>query len=279
MSVVIITGCSSGFGERTALTFARQGHTTFATARSLTRAADLQQRADHESLDLHLLRLDVRDIESVDAAVAEIVEREGRIDICINNAGFELRGPIEDCADDEILLQFDTNVFGLLRVVRAVLPTMRAQRSGVIVNVGSIAGLVARPFAGIYSATKHAVEAISESLHFELAPFGIRVAVVEPGQFETDLATNAVIAASFTEDSPYRPASDRLDVAVRRLAPDGKPAPPEVVADAIVAIAEDESAGLRHPIGADAELICSVRAAGDFEHYEQTMRSALDWWD
>jgi NAD(P)-dependent dehydrogenase (short-subunit alcohol dehydrogenase family) len=279
MAVVIITGCSSGFGHRASLTFARQGHTTFATARSLERAKALQEAADEESLDLHLLRLDVRDADSVDAAIAEIVEREGRIDICVNNAGIELRGPIEECADDEVIAQFDTNVFGLLRVVRAVVPVMRAQHSGVIVNVGSIAGLVARPFAGLYAATKHAVEAITESMHFELKPFGIRVAVIEPGQFETELATNALIAARFTADSPYREASDRLDEALRRLVTDGKPAPPDVVADVIVAVAEDDSAALRHQIGSDAELIWSVCTAGDFEHYEQTMRAALDWWD
>jgi NAD(P)-dependent dehydrogenase (short-subunit alcohol dehydrogenase family) len=156
---------------------------------------------------------------------------------------------------------------------------MRAQRSGVIVNVGSIAGLVARPFAGLYAATKHAVEAISESLHFELSQFGIRVAVVEPGQFETELATNAITARRFTDDSPYRDAAEKLDNALRRLTPEGRPAPPEVVADAIVAIAEDDNATLRHQIGSDAELIWSVRTAGDFEHYERTMRQALDWWD
>ena len=121
--------------------------------------------------------------------------------MCVNNAGIELRGPIEECSDDEVLVQFDTNVFGLLRVVRAVLPVMRAQGSGVIVNVGSLAGLVARPFGGLYSATKHAVEAITESLHFECAPFGMRVAVIEPGQFETELLNNAITAAEFTDDS------------------------------------------------------------------------------
>ncbi|MEY2569973.1 MAG: hypothetical protein QOE63_323, partial [Acidimicrobiaceae bacterium] len=278
MAVVIVTGCSSGFGERAALTFARQGHTTFATVRAVERAGTLAAAAEAERLDLHLLRLDVRDADSVDAAVQEVLDREGRIDVCVNNAGIELRGPIEDCADDEVLLQFDTNVFGVLRMIRAVLPSMRAQGSGVIVNVSSIAGLVARPFAGLYSASKHALEAISESLYFELAPFGIRVALVEPGQFETELGSNAVTAAAFGPDSPYRSSSDRFDVAVRRLAPDGKPAPPDVVADAIVAVAEDDGATLRHVVGADAELIWSVRRAGDFEQYEQTMRAALDWW-
>jgi NAD(P)-dependent dehydrogenase (short-subunit alcohol dehydrogenase family) len=144
--------------------------------------------------------------------------------------------------------------------------------------MSSIAGLVARPYGGLYSASKHAVEAITESLHYEVAQYGIRVAAVEPGQFETELLSNAITAAAFATDSTYRAAADEFDVALRRLAPDGKPAPPEVVADAVVAIAEDDDAGLRHLVGADAELIMSVRTAGDFEHFEQTMRSALDWW-
>jgi NAD(P)-dependent dehydrogenase (short-subunit alcohol dehydrogenase family) len=278
MATVLITGCSSGFGLHAALTFARQGHEVCATVRNLERAEPLRRAAADEDLDLHVLRLDVRDADSVEAAVAEVIDRAGRIDIVVNNAGIELRGPIEDCSDEEVLAQFDTNVFGLLRVIRAVLPVMRAQRSGVIVNVSSIAGLVARPFGGLYSASKHAVEAITESLHYEVAPYGIRVAAVEPGQFETELLSNAITAARFGPASPYRDAAEEFDVAVRRLAPDGKPAPPEVVAEAIVAIAEDDDAGLRHVVGADAELIMSVRTAGDFEQFEQTMRSALDWW-
>jgi NAD(P)-dependent dehydrogenase (short-subunit alcohol dehydrogenase family) len=279
MSTVLLTGCSSGFGYHAALNFARQGHEVFATVRTLERAKPLVDAAAEEDLDLHVIRLDVRDVESVDAAIAEIMERAGRIDVCVNNAGIELRGPIEECSDDEVLVQFDTNVFGLLRVVRAVIPIMRDQGGGVIVNVGSIAGLVARPFAGLYAASKHAVEAITEALHFECGLWNIRLAVIEPGQFETELANNALTAQRFDESSPYKEVSDRFDVALRTIAPDGKPAPPEVVADAIVAVAEDENARLRHLVGADAELIWSVRSAGDFEQYEQTMRSAIDFWD
>src|SRR3954454_1020388 len=214
MAVVLITGCNSGFGLHASLSFARQGHDVFATVRNLDRAEPLRAAAAAEDLELHVLRLDVCDADSVEGAVAEVIEREGRIDVCVNNAGIEVRGPIEECSDDEMLVQFDTNVFGLLRVVRAVLPIMRSQGSGVIVNVGSLAGLVARPFGGLYSATKHAVEAISEALHFECAPFGIRVAVVEPGQFETELLHNAITAAQFTDSSIYRPASDRFDAAL-----------------------------------------------------------------
>jgi len=279
MSTVLLTGCSSGFGYHAALSFARQGHEVFATVRTLERAKPLQDAAAEEGLDLHVLRLDVRDADSVEGAVAEVVERADRIDVCVNNAGIELRGPIEECSDDEVLVQFDTNVFGLLRVVRAVIPVMREQGGGVIVNVGSIAGLVSRPFGGIYAASKHAVEAITEALHFECGLWNIRLAVVEPGQFETELANNAITAARFTSSSPYKEASDRLDAALRTLGPDGKPAPPEVVADAIVSVAEDDNARLRHLVGSDAELIWSVRNGSDFEQYEQTMRSALDFWD
>jgi len=278
MPSVLITGCSSGFGKLTALVFARHGHTVFATMRDTAKAGPMEAMAAEEGLDVRVLALDVTDAGSVDAAVAEAQDAAGgALDVVVNNAGVELRGPIETCSDEELLAQFDTNVFGVVRVVRAVLPAMRERRSGVIVNVSSIAGLVARPFAGAYSASKHALEGLSEALHHEVRPFGIRVAVVEPGQFETELLANATVAAGFGPDSPYRDASDRFDVAVRGLVPDGKPAPAEVVADTIVAVAFDPNAGLRHIVGPDAELVLSVRASGDFEHFDRTMRAALNW--
>ena len=273
MASVLVTGCSSGFGKLTALLFARHGHTVFATMRDIAKAGPMAEMAVEEGLDVRVLPLDVTDAASVDAAVAEA----GALDVVVNNAGVELRGPIESCSDEELLAQFDTNVFGVVRVVRAVLPGMRERGSGVIVNVSSIAGLVARPFGGAYSASKHALEAISEALHHEVRPFGIRIAVVEPGQFETDLLANATIAAGFGPDSPYRDASDRFDDAVRKLVPDGKPAPAEVVAETIVAVAFDPGAGLRHLVGSDAELVMSVRRSGDFEHFDRTLRAALDW--
>ena len=278
MPSVLVTGCSSGFGKLTALVFARHGHTVFATMRDTAKAGPMEAMAAEEGLDVRVLALDVTDAASVDAAVAEAEAAVGgALDVVVNNAGVELRGPIEACSDEELFAQFDTNVFGVVRVVRAVLPAMRERRSGVIVNVSSIAGLVARPFAGAYSASKHALEGLSEALHHEVRPFGIRVAVVEPGQFETDLLANATVAAGFGPDSPYRESSDRFDAAVRGLVPDGKPAPAEVVADTIVAVAFDAEAGLRHVVGADAELVLSVRSSGDFEHFDRTLRAALNW--
>lgn len=278
MASVLVTGCSSGFGKLTALLFARHGHTVFATMRDTAKAGPMAAMAAEEGLDVRVLALDVTDDASVRSAVAAAEEAAGgALDVVVNNAGMELRGPIEECTDAEVWAQLDTNVLGLVRVVRAVLPAMRSRRSGVVVNVSSIAGLVARPYAGMYSASKHALEAISEALHHELRPFGVRVAVVEPGQFETDLLANATVAEGFGPDSPYRASSDAFDVAVRRLVPDGRPAPAEVVAETIVAVAFDPDAGLRHLVGSDAELVMSVRRSGDFEHFDRTLRAALDW--
>jgi NAD(P)-dependent dehydrogenase (short-subunit alcohol dehydrogenase family) len=278
MASVLITGCSSGFGKLTALRFARHGHTVFATMRDVAKAGPMEEMAAEEGVDVRVLELDVTDTASVEAAVKAAEQAVGgALDVVVNNAGIELRGPVEQVSDDEVLAQFDTNVFGVIRVVRAVLPAMRERRSGVIVNVSSIAGLVARPFGGVYSASKHALEALSEALHHELREFGVRIAVVEPGQFETALLANATVAAAFGDDSPYRPSSARFDVAVRGLLPDNKPAPAEVVAETIVSVAFDPEAGLRHLVGNDAELVMSVRLSGDFEHYEKTMRAALDW--
>jgi NAD(P)-dependent dehydrogenase (short-subunit alcohol dehydrogenase family) len=222
--------------------------------------------------------LDHDDPPAVAASVAEAeAAAGGALDILVNNPGFSIRGPVEATGDGDVAAIFETNVHRPLRLIRAVLPAMRERGSGVIVNVSSIAGLVARPYGGIYSATKHALEAISESLHHELKPFGIRVAIVEPGQFETELVAEARAVAGFDETSPYWDSSQRFDAALRRLMPDGKPMPAEVVADTIVAVAFDEGAGLRHLVGPDAELIMSIRGAGSFEHYDKTIRAALDW--
>ncbi len=278
MANVLITGCSSGFGRGAALEFARAGHTVVATMRTPAKGKDLVAEAEAAGGELRVLPLDVTDDASVSGAIEEAVSAVGPLDIVVNNAGIELRGSIEEASAAEVQAQFDTNVFGLLRVLRAVVPAMRERRAGVIVNIGSIAGLVARPYGGLYAASKHAVEAITEALHFELAPFGVRVAIVEPGQFATDLVTNALVADAFTAASPYRADSDAFDTKVLTLVPGGQLADPQAVVDAIVRVALDAQAPLRTLVGADAETIMAVRAGGDFETFEQTMRTALDWW-
>ena len=187
--VILITGCSSGFGLLTALRFARAGDRVVATMRTPEKApAALTDPIAKEKLPIRLGRLDVCDPASVTAAVRDA----GEIDVLVNNACIELRSSIEDASDADVQRQFDTNVYGSLRMMRAVLPQMRARKRGTIVNLSSIAGIVARPFGGLYSATKHAIEAISEALHFEAAPLGIRVVLIQPGSYATRLIENAI---------------------------------------------------------------------------------------
>ena len=273
---VLITGCSSGFGLLTALHFARQGARVVATLRNPRKAGPLEE-AKAAGLDLHIVPLDVLDDASVTAAVAR-AEALGPIDVLINNAGIEVRGPIEECDDDIVRRQFDTNVHGTLRVLRAVVPALRGRGRGTVVNVSSVAGIVARPFGGLYSASKHALEAISEALYYEVKPFGVRVVLVEPGQYATTLQENMVTAPRFTAASPYWQRSQAFDVHVRKLA-GGAPADPEEVARMIYDAVHDPQPRLRYLAGADAHLAVGAYRQMEFEQFEQAMRGAMDWWD
>lgn len=273
MSAVLLTGCSSGFGELAALLFADRGHRVFATMRKPGKSAAIDARTDIEQL-----ALDVCDSGSVDAAVAEVIARCGRLDIVVNNAGIEVLGAVHLFADDEVTRQFDTNVNGVVRVVRAAAPHMIANGSGAIVNVGSVAGRVGPPYSGMYAASKHAVEALTESMHFELAPHGIRVSVVEPGQFATNLGANSAVAHAMSEATAEHERWQRYRTAQRRLV-NGEPADPSLVAEAIYRAATERPGMLRHPVGKDAELIVGAKNALSFEDFEAAMRTVLDWHD
>jgi NAD(P)-dependent dehydrogenase (short-subunit alcohol dehydrogenase family) len=278
MSNVLITGCSSGFGLLSALEFARRGDTVFATMRDTSKAGALNDAAAKEGLSVNVLRLDLLDQASIDAAVAE-AQRAGPIDVLVNNAGFEVRSSIEDASEDEIRRQFETNVIGTMRVTRAVLPAMRERGAGVIVNLSSVAGIVAVPYAGYYAASKHALEAITESLHYEVKPFGIRVALIEPGAFETSFGTNITWGARFNASSPYFAHAERFTAARAKLSNPEAPNDPQDVARAIVEAAYTDAPKLRYPVGGDAQLIAAVRKQTDFEGFEAAMRQSLDWWD
>lgn len=279
MSTVLITGCSSGFGLLTAVELARRGDTVVATMRDPGRAGPLREAASAAGVDVTVVALDVSDEASVRRGIEEAERAVGPLNIVINNAGIEVKGPIEEVEDDEALRQLDTNVLGPLRVIRAVVPAMRERRSGTIVNVSSLAGLVTRPFAGLYAASKHALEAVSEALALEVRPFGVRVVVVEPGQFETSIGANAVVARRFTEASPYWDTSNRFDVAIGGLAPDDQQADAGHVARVIADLAHADDPPLRTLVGEDAELVMTVRRSTDFEGFEKAMRATLDWWD
>ena len=277
MANVFITGCSSGFGLLTALRFARAGDHVVATMRTPTNApAALTEPIANEKLPITLGRLDVCD----PASIAEAVRAAGPIDVLVNNAGIELRSSIEDASDADVEKQFDTNVFGTLRVLRAVLPQMRARKRGIVVNLSSIAGIVARPFGGLYSATKHALEAITESLHFEAGPLGIRVVLIEPGAYDTRLLDNAFPGEGFGPSSPYWPIHERFEEALATLrSATGGMQDAQEVADAVYAAVNDPAPKLRYLVGRDAQMIAAAYKQLDFEQYEQAMRQSMHWRD
>ncbi len=179
--VVLITGASTGIGKETAKLFQSKNWKVAATMRSPENAEDLKK-----IVDLRLFRLDVTEPDSIRTAIADTLEHFGRIDAVVNNAGYGLIGPFEAASEEQIRRQFETNVFGLMAVTREVIPILRSQKRGVIVNVSSVSGIAALPFSSLYAASKFAVEGFSESLAYELEPFGIRVKLIEPGPIKTD---------------------------------------------------------------------------------------------
>jgi NAD(P)-dependent dehydrogenase (short-subunit alcohol dehydrogenase family) len=195
---VLITGCSTGIGRATAERLAAGGHTVYATARRPESIADLEAKG------CRTLALDVTDEDSMKAAVAAVEADEGAVGALVNNAGYSQSGAIEDVSMDSVRRQFETNVFGLVRMCQLVLPGMRRQGHGRIVNISSMGGKLVFPGGGVYHATKHAVEALSDALRFEVAEFGVKVVIIEPGLIKTEFGNTAAGSLGETEaDGPY----------------------------------------------------------------------------
>jgi NAD(P)-dependent dehydrogenase (short-subunit alcohol dehydrogenase family) len=202
--IALVTGSSSGIGYETALLLARNGFHTCATMRNTEKSKSLRKIAEKEKLPIRFVQLDVDDDDSVDRAIGEIEKELGKIDVLINNAGYGLVGGFEDLAPDEIRQQFETNLFGVIRVIQRVLPGMRTRRNGIIVNISSGAGIVGFPCMSGYVSTKFALEGLSESIAHELLPFGIKVIIIEPGVIKTDFVRNSVTSKrALNESSAY----------------------------------------------------------------------------
>jgi NAD(P)-dependent dehydrogenase (short-subunit alcohol dehydrogenase family) len=258
MPITLVTGTSTGIGYATALHFARQGHRVVATMRNLAKAGPLGEAARTEKLPLVVRELDVTRQESIDRAVAETVAAEGPIDVLVNNAGIGGATPLELTPEDEHRAMFEANYWGPIRMIRAVLPSMRERRSGCIVNVTSIAGRVATPNQIAYSASKHALAAASEALAHEVAAFGVRVAIIEPGVIQTAIFENSAGATRYDKNSPYRQIMRRngkLFAAGFR-----NPGRSETVAAVIFDAVTTERPRLRYPVGTDAEGLAAGRA-------------------
>ena len=258
MKTWFITGASRGFGLRIAKLALEQGDNVVATARRAE--AVIEALGPRERL--LALPLDVTDEAQAKAAAAAAVEAFGSIDVLLNNAGFGLLGAVEEASAADVERVYRTNVFGLLNVTRAVLPVMRAQRSGRILNISSIGGYRAGPGFGVYSSTKFAVEGLSESLHAELAPLGVHVTVVEPGYFRTDFLDATSLTVSGGEIEDYAETAGR----VRRVAADlnhGQPGDPDRLAQVIVDFADAANPPVRLPLGSDTVAAIEAKHVSD----------------
>lgn len=249
----LITGASSGIGRATALHLAQHGWNVIATSRNASRLQDLQNEASENGLRITAVELDINSDQAVERIVPEIITEHGAIDALVNNAGFGLWGPVEDLSISEIKNQFETNFFAAVRMMQATLPAMIEQRNGIIVNVSSVLGRMGTPFNGAYVSSKFALEGISESLRTELQPFGVRIAMVEPGLFRTDFPNNIVRGKRVDSSSNiYEPYIARYRSSHGRFERFG--GDPVRVARLIHRIITSPSPHFRNPIGMDARI-------------------------
>ena len=254
MANVLITGTSSGIGLAAALELGRAGHNVYATMRNPARAPELGEQAVREGLPVSILAMDVDSDQSVASCFASIKQQGVEIDVLVNNAGIEHHGSVEELPLEACRSIMETNYFGALRCIHQVLPSIRERRSGCIINVTSIVGKIALSPLGAYSASKFALEALSEALAQEMKPFGVRVAIVQPGIIDTPMAR----AFDTSPPSRYRQGRHFTELVQASLDP---PTPPSVVATVVRNIVESGTWKLRHPAGPDAEPFLGWRSA------------------
>lgn len=270
--VVFITGASRGFGFAAAEELLARGHRVAATMRNPDRDGAAVQALDPDRVAI--FRCDVTDRATIDAAVHDALQRFGRIDTLFNNAGYGLYGPIEDLSEDEILREMDTNFVGQIRVAQAVLPAMREQRSGKIINVSSLAGRIVGPLMGLYAASKWAVEAMSEALRYEVSRWGVDVTILEPGMYRSDWqTTNLDVAAAVREGrSVYQQSAEHALAEFRKRAATrpGSRSVATAVADIVELV---QQLPMRWPVGEDTVQTIRLREAMTDQEWEERLRS------
>jgi len=262
MTIALVTGTSSGIGLATTITLARAGHTVFAGMRNLGRDSGLRDAVAKESLPVTIVQLDVDDDSSVEAAIGKVIADQGRIDALVNNAGVGGGGPIEEAPIGVFRQTMETNYFGCVRCIKAVLPSMRERQSGCIVNVTSAAGRFGLSPQGAYAASKWALEGLSECLAQEVRPFGIRVAIVEPGIIATPMAMRP---RPTPPPGPY--SSHKKRFTAMFIASLETPESPFVVADTILGAVEGKDTRLRLPCGRGAEALIRSRTSRTDEEW------------
>jgi NAD(P)-dependent dehydrogenase (short-subunit alcohol dehydrogenase family) len=270
--VAIVTGSSSGIGFEISLMLARHGFITYATMRDLQKSLTLRSIADKENIPLRCVQLDVTDGVSVKQAIETIVKESCKIDVLINNAGYGLSGALEDLLINEIKLLFDTNFFGLIRTTQAVLPIMRNQRSGIIVNISSGLGRFGFATSSAYASSKFAIEGLTESISYELEPFGIRTILVEPGIIKTNFIKAAVLGQKSTDpNSPYLQFMNNIEDGMKKLIESGER--PEYVARVVLDAINDNTPKLRYLAGKDVEQIMGIKNKVSDEDFHDMIKN------
>jgi len=266
--IALVTGSSSGIGFETSLALARNGFHTFATMRDLTKDKKIKEIIEKEDLHIDILELDVDNEESVNQAIKTILEKKGQIDVLVNNAGYGMWGTVEDVSIDEFKEQFETNFFSIIRLIQKIAPIMRKQGSGNIVNISSVAGRIGFPVSPAYISSKFALEGLSESLRFELMPFGINVIIIEPGVIKTNFFDSMKLSEKSQQDSTYKEITDKVISGVKMMAEMGTH--PKEVADVVIKTLGEEKPLPRYVIGNDAMMFLEAKKMKtdiEFENY------------
>ena len=276
--VAVVTGSSTGIGCETSLTLARNRFYTYATMRNIGKSASIKPMANKEALPLEVIQLDVNDDLSVKNAIEEIISEKGRIDILVNNAGYGLIGPIEDISLEELKAQFETNLFGVIRVTQAVLPIMRRQKEGGrIINVSSIGGIVGYPFSAAYCSTKFALEGLSESMSYEVEQFSIKVILIEPAFVISDFHNNAKIVIKSDKaanSSPCTQTMNKMFEAYKQVVEEYK-IPAEEVAKVILNAAISANPDQRYLVGKYSETMMEAKRTMSDAQSHNMMESQL----
>ena len=264
--IAVVTGSSSGIGFETALALAREGYHTYATMRDTKKGNQITEIAKKENLKLEVIELDVDKDKTVQDAINKIMKEKNRIDVLVNNAGYTLFGCLEDLSMDDLKAQFETNFFGVVRVSQAVIPVMRKQKSGIIVNVSSVAGRIGFPVSPAYISSKFALEGLSESMRYELSPFGINIIIIEPGVIKTNFMSS--VKKFMKPDSVYKDITNKVIAGITMMAEMGTPA--QEVARTIIKAIKSENPLPRYTVGNDAAMFLEAKKTKtdlEFENY------------
>jgi NAD(P)-dependent dehydrogenase (short-subunit alcohol dehydrogenase family) len=274
--VAIVTGSSSGIGYATSLLLARNGFHTYATMRNIGRSADVQDIAYKERLPLEVIQLDVNDDASIRDSIEKVESENERIDVLVNNSGYGLVGAFEDLSVEEIKSQFETIFFGVIRLTQQVLPIMRKQKSGTIVNISSGAGRIGFPGMSAYVSSKFALEGLSESMSYELEPFGIKVVIIEPGVIRTNFKKNSVMSKKSLDNSsisPYSSIIQKIDSSISSMVEHATP--PEEVAKTILHATISNNPELRYLVGNDMIMMAETKKSMSDEDFRKMMMQSI----